>query len=67
MKYQRPTAENNYLGATRFTSRDEAELCADCNNRELDGHNFKVWCVQHEPREYVVLATDDDGYLVGAM
>lgn len=67
MTPERPTASNNYCGATRFKSREEAEYCADCNNREEDGWTFSVRRVRLEPREYVVLATDDDGYLVGAI
>ena len=53
--------------ATLFESRGDAEHCADCNNREPDGWYFKVRCVQHDPRRYVVVAHDEDGQFVGAL
>jgi hypothetical protein len=52
---------------TLFASRDEAEYCADCNNRDADGWSYRVRCVQHDPRRYIVVAYDDDGQFVGAL
>ena len=48
--------------ATLFTSRSEAEYCADCNNRDDSDWTYKVGFTL---RGYTVAAYDHDGEMIG--
>ena len=59
--------------ANKFTDRGKAELCADCHNspetaeKQPHNHSFKVRCIQHNPRLYIVAIYDEEGQHVGEL
>ena len=57
-----------YNTVTVFSSRDEAERCADANSRgEEDGWTYRVVRVQLDPPRWVVEIRDEDGFHVANM
>jgi hypothetical protein len=55
------------IPATQFTDRNEAQACADANNRDADGWAFEVRRSNLNPPRWVVECFDEEGELLGPL
>lgn len=59
------TIDNDVV--TQFKTESEAQYCADCNNRDADGWEFKVRRSNLNSAFWVVECFDEEGERVGAL